>query len=422
MTREVTRLNSGLTIASDAMPDFGSTAIGIWVNVGARHELKSENGLSHMLEHMAFKGTGRRTALQIAEEIEAVGGQLNAYTSRDQTCFYARVLKDDVPLAMDILSDILTDPTFEQDELERERHVILQEIGQAYDTPDDIVFDNLQEAAFPDQAMGRPILGPKDQVANYTSDDLRRYMGRHYQAPSMIVAAAGAVDHDALVAMAREKLASIGDKPGEETEVASYTPTAIHDRRDAEQLHLTLALPGITYQDPDYYAWQVAVGVLGGGMSSRLFQEVREKRGLAYSVYAFAAPSTEAGLTGIYTGTAPEAAEDLATLLGQEVAKLASQAGAEEVGRAAASLKASLIMGMESPASRAEALARQLSIYGRPKDVQDIADAVDAVTSEQVSAVMDRVIKAGDAAFATVGPLADPTNICDLFRTSVQAG
>ena len=303
MTTQLSTLANGLRVATDRVDTVDTVSLGIWVDVGTRHEAADINGVAHFLEHMAFKGTERRSALAIAEEIEAVGGHLNAYTSRESTAYYAKVLKEDVPLALDILSDILQHSTFEPQELERERAVILQEIGQANDTPDDIIFDHFQECAYPDQAMGRPVLGRPEIIRQLGRDAVLAYLRDHYGAQRMVLAAAGNLDHDHVASLA-EKL--LGDLPAERsatTEPARYAGGDRREERDLEQLHLVLGFPGPVLGDPDFYAASVLSTAFGGGMSSRLFQEIREKRGLVYTIHSFVHGYRDGGLFGIYAGT-----------------------------------------------------------------------------------------------------------------------
>src|SRR5215469_12800249 len=282
MKVEISRTINGLTVITDPMPQLESAALGVWVNAGTRNETKRVMGVSHMLEHMAFKGTEKRSARDIAEEIEAVGGYLNAYTSREQTAFHARVLKADVPLGVDLLSDILIHPTFALDELERERHVVLQEIGQAADTPDDIIFDHLQSVAYPDQPMGWPILGLIETVSAFSQDDLRTYMNANYRAADMTFVASGAVLHETMVRLVAEKFAALKPGPAPVPLAARYVGGDIRREEDLEQAHVAYALPGVASSDLDFYTAQVYVTALGGGMSSRLFQDARERRGLCY--------------------------------------------------------------------------------------------------------------------------------------------
>ncbi|HWA29620.1 MAG TPA: pitrilysin family protein [Rhizomicrobium sp.] len=405
MNVEITKLPNGLTVVSDPMPGLESALVGVWVNTGGRNETRPVMGVSHMLEHMAFKGTERRSARAIAEEIEAVGGYLNAYTSREQTAFHARVLKADVPLGVDILSDILIHPTFEQNELERERQVVLQELGQSRDTPDDIIFDHLQASVYPDQPMGWPILGEENTVSNFTREQLSDYMSANYRGGSMILAASGAVDHDAMVAMAQEKFAALKPGAAAQPEAAVFGGREMRVTQDLEQAHLAYAFPGISSSDPDFYIAQTYVMALGGGMSSRLFQEVREKRGLCYSVYAFSQAAADNGLIGIYAGTGESEAEEISAVIAGEMAALAVNATEEEVARARAQMKSGLLMGLEKPATRAEQIAAQLFTFGRVVPVSEMIAKLDAIDAAAVRRFGERVMGTANPAMAALGPI-----------------
>jgi len=387
------------------MPQLESAAVGVWVDCGARSETRAQMGLSHMLEHMAFKGTARRSARRIAEEIEAVGGYLNAYTSREQTAFHARVLKADVSLAVDILADILTAPTFEASELERERQVVLQEIGQARDTPDDIIFDHLQSVAFPDQPMGWPILGDEESVGSFSRDNLKSYMAENYRAGTMTLIASGAVDHAQMVRLAEEKFANLPQGARPEPLPARYGGGDLRLSEPHEQMHVTYGFPGIAGSDPEIYAAQVYVTALGGGMSSRLFQEVREKRGLCYSVYAFANAFHDGGLIGIYAGTGEDEAAGLSAVVAGEMASLAETATADEIARAKAQLKSGLLMGLERPAARAEQIATQLLTYGRVLAIDELTEKLEAVDVSAVRRFGSRLMEAAMPALVALGPV-----------------
>ncbi len=321
MTIEVTRLSSGLSVLTDRMPHLESASLGVWIGSGSRDEAPDEHGISHLLEHMAFKGTTRRTARQIAEAIEAVGGDLNAATSVESTAYYARVLKADVPLALDVLSDILADPTFDADELRREQNVIVQEIGATEDAPDDLVFDRLQETAFPKQPVGRSILGTPDSVCSFTPARIRAYLARNYRGPDMLVAAAGAVDHKQVVEEVEKRFASFTGPAGPAPEPAHFSGGTRVETRDLEQVHIALALQGLPVRDQQLYSLQVFTSVLGGGMSSRLFQEVREKRGLCYTIQAFHMPYADIGLFGLYAGTDETDAPELMRVVIDQIAR-----------------------------------------------------------------------------------------------------
>jgi predicted Zn-dependent peptidase len=383
MSVEVTKLPSGLTVVTDTMPHLETAALGVWTGVGGRDEKPNEHGISHLLEHMAFKGTATRTAREIAEEIEAVGGDLNAATSVETTAYYARVMKADVPLALEVLSDILSNPSFAADELEREKSVIEQEIGAAQDMPDDVVFEHLNELCYPDQPMGRTLLGTPETLKRFNRDMLHGYLTTHYRGPDMVVAAAGAVDHKAVVAEAERRFASFAATPAPKPQAAKFGEggsRVVH--RDLEQAHLTLALEGLPQTDHSLFSLQVFTNILGGGMSSRLFQEVREKRGLCYSIYAFHAPYADTGFFGLYTGTdpsdAPEMMEVVVDIMNEAVETLTEA----EIARAKAQMKAGLLMALESCGARVEQLARHMLVYGRPQTVPELMARIDAVDVE----------------------------------------
>ena len=405
MKVEITRLSNGLTVITDPMPQLESAAVGVWVDCGARHEPKSLMGVSHMLEHMAFKGTERRSARDIAEEIEAVGGFLNAYTSREQTAFHARVLKADVPLAVDILADILTRPTFDPEELERERQVVLQEIGQARDTPDDIIFDYLQSTAYPNQPMGWPILGEEDTVGAFSRDDLRSYMDANYRAGGMTLIASGAVDHAQMVALAGEHFMRLKPGSAPKGEIARYSGGDFRQTEDLEQVHVTYAFPGVRSAADDILTAQVYVTALGGGMSSRLFQEAREKRGLCYSIYAFAHSFSDAGIVGVYTGTGENEAAEISAVVAGEMAALAETANETEVARAKAQLKSGMLMGLERPAMRAEQIAGQMLAFGRVIPVEEVTAKLDAVDAAAVRRFGETIMQTGTPTMAALGPI-----------------
>jgi len=405
MTVQITRLPSGLIIASDPMPQLMSAALGVWVSCGARHESPEEAGLSHMLEHMAFKGTKRRSAKDIATEIEAVGGDLNAYTSREQTAFHARVLKDDVDLALDMIADILINPAFEESELSREREVIIQEIGQTRDTPDDLIFDYLQEACYPGQPMGWPIFGSEKTVAGFSRGNLVSYMRKHYRAGAMMLIASGAVDHDRLVEAGKKLFAPVMEGLERAVEPAQFRGGEIRGDDDLEQAHLAFAFPGAPAGDERAIVAQVFATALGGGMSSRLFQEAREKRGLCYSIYAFSYSYRDTGMIGIYSGTAEDKAGEIAPLIAAEMQAMASQVSEEETARARAQLKASILMGLESPHARCELIASHLHVYGRVLGVDELIRRIERVDAAALEGFAQELCQRGSPAIAAVGPV-----------------
>jgi len=400
----VTTLANGLRVATDRMEHVETVSLGIWVGAGTRDEKPEVNGVAHLLEHMAFKGTESRSAREIAEEIEAVGGHLNAYTSRESTAYYAKVLAEHAPLAVDILADILQHSTFDEQELARERDVVLQEIGQAHDTPDDLVFDHFQETAFPDQPMGRPVLGTVEIVETMPRAALVDHMSRTYGGERMVLCAAGKIDHGALVALGERLLAQVAPKSATDATAARYTGGEFRHDRHLEQTHLVFGLPGYANKEADYFAINLFSTMLGGGMSSRLFQEVREKRGLVYSIYSFHSPYRDGGLFGIYAGTGPDRLDELVAVIGEQVGDLGSNASDGEIERARTQMKASLLMARENTGARAEALANQLLIYGRPIPVDEIVAKVEGVDRAALARVADH-IASGPLTVAALGPV-----------------
>ena len=400
----VTRLANGMTVATDYVPSVETASIGVWVSAGTRHESPDINGVSHMLEHMAFKGTGRRSARQIAEEIEAVGGYINAHTARDHTAYYAKVLKEDSPLALDILADILQHPAIDPDELAREQEVVVQEIAQALDAPDDIIFDHFQSTAYPGQAVGRPVLGTAELVRGFRRDTLAHFIHRHYGPARMIVATAGNVRHDDVLDMVTRQFTALPPSSQPDEDAPRYQGGEYRESRDIEQAHLVLGFDGIGGADPDIYTASVLSTLLGGGMSSRLFQEVREKRGLAYTVYSFVAALNDGGLFGIYASTGEDDATETLAVVAEEVMKVTEGVTEDELARARAQFRAGLLMSLESTDSRSERLARQISTYGRPLSLDEVVDRIDAVDAEAVVRVAKRIF-ATTPTLAALGPV-----------------
>lgn len=419
LTVQLHTLSNGFRIVTESMPGLKSASCGLWVGAGGRHEAAEQNGIAHFLEHMAFKGTQRRTALQIAEEIEDVGGYINAYTSREMTAYYARCLSADVPLALDVISDIVLNPVFDADDIETERHVILQEIGQANDTPDDIIFDWLHEISYPGQAFGRTILGPEALVSGFSRTDLGAFVRRHYGPDRMILSAAGGVDHDAIVAQAEAifgGLAAVGNRPADP---ARFARGERREVKDLEQAHFALNLAAPGYRDPAVYVAQVWAMVMGGGMSSRLFQKIREERGLCYTIYAQSAAYDDTGHVTIYAGTSGEEVAELADLTVAELRRAAEDMTEAEVARARAQIRAGMLMGLEGASSRAERNARLLAIWGRVPDLTEAVERIDAVT---LQAVRDwsGALRSADAALALYGPVEAAPGI-DAIRAALSA-
>lgn len=404
MPVQLTTLPSGLRVITDPMDSVETVATGIWVAAGTRHETEDVNGISHLLEHMAFKGTARRSAQDIAEEMDNVGGQLNAYTSRDHTAYFSKVLKEDTPLAVDILTDILLNPAMDEEELAREQYVVVQEIYQAIDTPDDIIFDHFQATAFPEQPMGWPVLGREAIVKSITSQGLKTYMNGHYAADAMVVSASGAVDHDAFVSVVEAALAGLPQETQVSESPGQYAGGEYRERRGLEQVHIVLGFNGVAFDDSDFYNIAALSTLLGEGMSSRLFQEIREKRGLAYSVFSTAQSFSDAGLFSIYTGTGRDDVPKLIPVLCDEIKKSTEKVFDAEVARARAQLKAGILMSLESPSSRCAQRARQILVYGRPLSTDEVIERIEGVNAQGIVAAAQRVFS-GRPTLAALGEL-----------------
>ncbi len=400
---QVTRLPNGLTVVTETMDRVETVSLGAYVASGTRNEDASQNGVSHFLEHMAFKGTERRTAADIAEAVENVGGHINAYTAREQTAYYVKMLKEDLELGADIVGDILTHSTFAPDEVERERGVILQEIGQANDTPDDIIFDHFQETAYPNQPMGRPVLGTEAIIRGMQGADIQAYMRAHYAASNVVVAASGALRHERVVELVQAHFADLPAEVQRPVQPGRYAGGEFREERDLDQVHVVLGFPSVGYSDPDYYPVLLLSGLLGGGMSSRLFQEIREKRGLVYSVYSFTAPFMETGLFGIYAGTGEAEAAELVPATLEELQRVQVDASQAELDRARAQVKASLLMSMESTGSRCEQLSRQIQVFGRVIPTAETVAKLEAVGVADVRRAAARIFK-GVPTLAALGP------------------
>ena len=407
MSINVTTLDNGFRIVSEQMSGLKSASVGIWIKTGGRNETLKQNGIAHFLEHMAFKGTQSRSALDIAQAIENVGGYINAYTSKEMTAYYARVLENDVPLAIDVISDILLNPTFDQRELETERGVILQEIGQSLDTPDDVIFDWLQEAAFPDQPLGRTILGPSELVKNFSREDLLEFVSEQYGPEQMVLSAAGSVDHEKIVSQV--KLLFDKKEPISKAAMISskYNGGEKQVDKNLEQAHFALAFEAPGYRDETIYTSQIYSIASGGGMSSRLFQEIREKRGLCYTIFAQGGAYSDTGLLTIYSGTSADSLKDLSDITISEMKRMAIDFEQIELDRARVQMKAGLLMGLESASARAERLARMLTIWDRIPTLDEIVKKIDAVNLNDVRHFSDSIISNKKPTLSTYGPISN---------------
>ena len=414
----MTQLDSGLVIVTDATPQFETASLGVWLGAGSRHERDDQQGLSHLLEHMAFKGTTSRTAKQISEEIERVGGDLNAATSVEQTAYFARVLGEDCGLAFEIISDILINSTFDAEELAREKAVIVQEIGAVEDTPDDLVFDLFSAAAFPGQAIGRPILGTRATVGGFDRDAISGYLDTHYVTGAAVVAAAGAVDHDEIVAHAQKHFGGFQRKSPPPCRAAVYEGGELREKRRLEQAHIVIGFEGRSFKAQDVYAALVFTNAVGGGMSSRLFQEIREERGLAYAVHASHWSMSDTGLFSIYAGADGKDVAELCKVAIDGLARAAHDLTEDEIARARAQMKVSLFASLESSSARAEQMARQILAHGQLTPRDEVIARIDAVDVAAARAA-GRSILSGAPTLAAVGPVAkapDPARIAERLK------
>ncbi|MBI4031962.1 MAG: insulinase family protein [Proteobacteria bacterium] len=404
MTIELTKLPSGLRIITDHVPTVDSVALGVWADVGTRDEDMAHNGVAHMVEHMMFKGTIRRTAARIAEEVEDVGGNINAWTSREMTSYHIHLLKEDMPLAVDILADVLQHSTMPEDEIERERHVILQEIGMTLDTPDELVFDHYQETAYPGQTLGAPILGTSDIIKKMKKDTLHHYVREFYTPARLVLAAAGNIKHGEFTALAEKMFSSLPADRGNKQKPAQYRGGENRMEKDLEQSHVVLGFQGVKRGDDAYFAVILFSVLFGGGMSSRLFQEIREKRGLVYSIFSHHAAFADDGQFMIYAGTGPDDIPKMMPVLCDEIKKVMDGVTEDELKRAKAQMRAGLLMAQESMMSRANQIAKNLIYFNKTLDLREKLRKIEAVTVSDIRALTDRIFS-GAPTLAALGPL-----------------
>ncbi|WP_336294754.1 M16 family metallopeptidase [Bartonella sp. CB169] len=415
---DISRLSNGLTIATHTMQQIDSVALGVWIKVGSRNETFTQHGTAHLLEHMAFKGTENRTAFQIATDIEDVGGELNATTSTETTAYFARVLKNDIPLAIDILADILMYSKFDEDELEREKQVILQEIGAAHDVPDDIVFDYFTETAFRHQSLGRSILGTPKTIQSFTSSDLHNFMNKQYSADRMIVVAAGAVQHETFLQEIESRFSNFrSHSTAPIPNLANYVGGDFREYRNLMDTQVVLGFEGRAYHAHDFYVAQILSIILGGGMSSRLFQEVREKRGLCYSIYAFHWGFSDIGLFGVHAATGEKGLKELLPVILDELSKASKNIHVNELQRAQAQYRANLTMSQENPLSQAHLIARQMLLYGRAIPISETIEHIDLITPAKLTDLAQSLFINSTPTLAAVGPIGSLMNFDDLTST-----
>jgi predicted Zn-dependent peptidase len=417
MTIELTTLPSGLRIITDRNKEVDSAAIGVWVDVGTRNEDLENNGIAHMVEHMMFSGTKTRTSKDIVEQIENVGGQVNAYTSREITAYYIHLLKEDVGMGLEVLADMLQNSQFPDKELEKERGVILQEIGMTNDTPDDVIFDYYQETAYPGQALGAPILGTSDIVKSIKKQSLHDYVTRFYTPKNLVISAAGNINPDDIIKKTEMLFSTLpADNDNTGYIKAGYKGGEFRKEKQLEQSHIILGFKGVDRASKDYFPAMLMSTIMGGGMSSRLFQEVREKRGLVYSVFSSHASYHDDGQFEIYAGTGPDKLAELMPVLCEETRKLRTNlVGENELSRAKSQIKASLLMGMESMMGRTNRQAKYLINFGEKINLGKMVKQIDAVSREDIKNIAEKIFT-GKPTLAALGPVSSLENYEDLQK------
>ncbi|MCE3254927.1 MAG: processing peptidase [Rickettsiaceae bacterium] len=405
MQPEIITLPNQLRIVIDQVKSVETAAIAVFVNTGSRNETPEINGISHFLEHMAFKGTKTRNSKQIAEQFDNIGGKINAYTSREKTVYYAKVLKQDIEFATEFLSDILQNSIFDSEELEKERGVILQEIAMTNDTPDDIVFDHFQSTAFPKQAVGRSILGPEKNIKKFNRQDFVNYINKQYNYSNIVVVISGNVEPKKFTSYVKKYFNKLGSNEIKKPEAAKYHGGDFRKYKSLEQINLLLGFRGASYTEEDYYRCQILASILGGGMSSRLFQEVREKRGLAYSVYAFNHANFDSGLFGIYLGTTQDKANEAIEVIGDELLKITNKINDEELKRVLAQTKAGLLMARESVISRSQKLGGDVISFNRVISEKEILDKILTISKKNLTDFAGKIISASKPNFSAIGKI-----------------
>lgn len=401
---QMTELDSGLRVITDHVPSVDSVALGVWVGVGTRDEDLVHNGVAHMVEHMLFKGTKKRSGQDIVQEIESVGGHMNAYTSREMTSYHCHLIKDHTNLALDVIADMVQHYTMPEAEVEKERQVILQEIGMCNDTPDDLIFDQYFETAYPGQALGAPILGTSDIVGSMQRSTLIDYVCRFYTPGRMVVSAAGNVDHYKLVKTVESLFDHLPPDSAQEKISAAYQGGEIRTQKDLEQSHIILGFQGLPRLDDNYYSAQALSAILGGGMSSRLFQEIRENRGLVYSIYSFHSSYRDDGVFGIYAGTGAQDLKELVPVVCEEIKKITDDITEEEVARAKAQLKSALLMARESMMTRADQQAKYMLLRDKPIDIAAITKRIDGLSVASVRRAAQSIFSSAPT-LAGLGPV-----------------
>lgn len=399
-------LPNGVRVVTERITYVQSVSLGIWIGAGSRHETDAQAGISHFIEHMMFKGTHRRSARDIAEALDAVGGRMNAFTDKEYTCYYAKVLSEHLPLAFDVLSDMLLNSRLDEEEVERERNVVLEEIKRHDDSPEDLIHDIFAQALWPGHPLGRPVIGTPEVVASFQADQLRQFMDRWYTPDAIVVAAAGNVQHAQVVELADRYLGGLsGSTPSVQLTVPQAQPGHTHVTRTTEQVHICVGTAGLPFDSEDRYAMAVLDTAYGGGMSSRLFQEIRESRGLVYSIGSYSSSYRQAGLFAVYAGTSRETAGEVMRLVAEEEARLRTDGiTAEELERAKMQIRGSLLLGLESMSTRMTRLGKSELYFGRIITVDEVLAGVQAVTLDDVQRLAAKLLQDGRHTVAAIGP------------------
>ena len=422
MTINTHTFPNGFRIATESIPNFKTVALGIWIKVGGRHETKDQNGIAHFLEHMAFKGTNARTSLDIAEALENVGGYMNAYTSREITNYYCRIMSEDTPLALDVISDIVLNSTLAQDDLELERNVILQEIGQTNDTPDDIIFDWLQATAYPNQPYGRSILGPTENVQKFSRQDLVDFTKKHYTPDRMILCASGDVDHEKLIKLCENYFKDLRETSNNSVVPGNFVGGETRVRKSLEQAHFALAFKAPSVKSPNIFAGQIFSIAMGGGMSSKLFQEIREKRGLCYSIFSSLEAGMDTGSLTIYSGTSEDKIAELARVVIEEIKRSVESISEKDLNKARAQLKAGILMSLESTSNRCERLARTISVWDRVVPVNETIEKINTVSLVDLKDFAQKLCAGSQPAMALYGPINKAPRLVELENNLISKG
>jgi predicted Zn-dependent peptidase len=413
-----TSLSNGIRVITESMPAFRSASVGIWADVGSASESSEQRGISHLVEHMLFKGTAQRTARQIAEEMDGIGGNLNAFTDKESTCYYAKVMDQHLPIAIDVLSDMFLHSQFDASELEKEQKVVLEEIKMYDDSPDELIHDLFIQTMWRGSNLGAPTIGFDETVTRITPADLRLHMQRHYAPNSVLVAAAGNVDHDEVVALAEKSFGAFrGACTIDRPEKPQTTPDTLFKQKDSEQAYVVMGTRGLSLRDERRYVLSVMDTILGGGMSSRLFQEIREKRGLVYTVYSFQAAYREAGLFGVYAGTSPKNVGECVALIGEQFTNMRDAVVDEaDLQLAKEHIKGSLTLALESTSSRMIRLGRSEFSLGRQLTTEEIEERVDAVNAAQIRELAEELLDPASLGLCVLGPVDE--NAVDWNRSA----